>query len=142
LLNVFKPSSFQPQAVLIAVLSPFLAFSIMIALRLNGADISLTRAFIPLWVFEGIVLVGILVVLCLELRRQCDIGTFYIGLFAFCVVAMLPLFQIFLAAVDAGTLAMSMRTMCIPLFIFLGLACIGLTFVAMFIGGNSFGGDD
>ncbi len=87
-------------------------------------------------------LVGILVVLCLELRRQCDIGTFYIGLFAFCVVAMLPLFQIFLAAVDAGTLAMSMRTMCIPLFIFLGLACIGLTFVAMFIGGNSFGGDD
>ena len=128
---------------LIALLSPFLAFTIMIALRLNGADISLTRAFIPLWVVDGILLVGILIILCLNVRDDWDysdcsdiIGRCMLALFAFCVVAMLPLFKIFLAAVDAGTLTMSIRTVCIPLFIFFGLACLGLTFVAFMVSAN------
>ncbi len=128
---------------LIALLSPFLAFTIMIALRLNGADISLTRAFIPLWVVDGIFLVGILIILCLNLHDEWEysdcsdiIGKCMFALVAFCVVAMLPLFKIFLAAVDAGTLTMSMRTICIPLFIFFGLAFLGLFFVAIMVSAN------
>ncbi len=125
------------------MLSPFLAFTIMIVLRLNGADISLTRAFIPLWVVDGIMLVGILAVLCINLRDDWDYADCsdqcarcLVALFVICVVAMLPLFKGLLAAVDAGTLAMSMRTLCIPLFIFFGLACIGLTFVAFMVAMN------
>ncbi len=106
----------------------------MIVLRLGGADISLTRAFIPLWVADGILLVGILFVACLNMRDECTVSA--MALFAFCVVAMLPLFKIFLAASDAGTLTMSMRTMCIPLFIFFGLACLGLSVVAFLIGAH------
>jgi hypothetical protein len=112
----------------------------MIVLRLNGADISLTRAFIPLWVVDGILLIGILAMMCLKLCDEDDyddcsdkLGTCCVALFAFCVVAMLPLFKIFLAAVDAGTLAMSMRMICIPLFIFFGLVCLLFTFIAFMI---------
>ncbi len=50
----------------------------------------------------------------------------------FCVVAMLPLFKGLLAASDAGTLTMSMRTICIPLFVFFGLVYLGL-FMVTFI---------
>ena len=112
----------------------------MIVLRLNGADISLTRAFIPLWVVDGILLIGVLAVMCLKLCDDGDdddcstkCGTCGFAMFALCVVAMLPLFKGLLAAVDAGTLAMSMRTLCIPLFIFFVLACLGLTFIAFMI---------
>jgi hypothetical protein len=115
----------------------------MIVLRLNGADISLTRAFIPLWVVDGILLIGILAVLCINLRDDWDYADCSdlfarcgFALFAICVVAMLPLFKGLLAAVDAGTLAMSMRMLCIPLFIFFGLACMGLTVVALLVGMN------
>ncbi len=125
------------------MLSPFLAFTILIALRLSGAHISLMRAFIPLWVVDGILLVGILTIMCLSLRNDWDyadcpdlLARCVIALSTFCMVAMLPLFKGLLAAVDAGTLSMSMRLMCIPLFIFFGLACMGLTLLAFAIGAN------
>ncbi len=118
----------------------------MIALRLGGAPISLTRAFIPLWVVDGVVLVGALVVLCRQIREDWEytkcstlIYTCLLFLLGWSVVAMLPLFKILLAAVDAGTLVISMRLMCIPLFIFFGIACAGLTFSAFLTGGDRLG---